>query len=68
MVRGVTHQRRYPFAPTTILVQPYTARLQKGGALLSDIRRLLLEWDGDLGSAERIVRDNVLALPSRARE
>lgn len=48
-------------------MQPYTTRLQKGGALLPDIRRLLLEWDGSPGCGERIVRENVLGLPSRAR-
>jgi len=48
-------------------MDPYTTRLQKGGALLADMRRLLLEWDGSPDCAERVVRENVLALPSRAR-
>jgi hypothetical protein len=45
----------------------YTTRLLKGGALLSDLRLLLLEWDATPGAAERIVRDNVLSQASRKR-
>jgi len=49
------------------VMEPYTTRLQKGGALLADMRQLLLEWDGRPDCADRIVRENTLALPSRAR-
>lgn len=45
----------------------YTTRLQKGGALLSEMRRLVLEWDGTPACAERIIRTNVLSARSRAR-
>lgn len=48
-------------------MEPYTTRLQKGGALLADMRRLLLEWDGRPDCADRVIRENTLALPSRAR-
>jgi hypothetical protein len=47
--------------------RPYTTRLQKGGALIADMRRVLLEWDGTLGSADRIVRTNAVSAPSRHR-
>src|SRR5207249_4343346 len=48
-------------------LRPYTARLQKGGALVAEMRQLLLVWDGTPGCAERIVRTNVVSAPSRAR-
>lgn len=47
--------------------RPYTTRLQKGGALVGDMRRMLLEWDGTPDCAERIIRTNVLSSPSRYR-
>lgn len=49
--------------PTTI----YTTRLQKGGALLDDMRRLVLEWDDAPNCAERLIAANVLSHPSRGR-
>ncbi len=45
----------------------YTTRLQKGGALLDDMRQLLLVWDGQPGCVERLLQQNPLASPSRAR-
>lgn len=47
--------------------RPYTARLQKGGALVGDMRQILLAWDGTPGCAERIVRTNAVSAPSRSR-
>jgi hypothetical protein len=49
------------------VLRPYTTRLQKGGALVSDMRRILLEWNGTPDCGERIVRTNVLSSPSRYR-
>src|SRR5206468_7243495 len=37
------------------------------GALVAEMRQLLLVWDGTPGCAERIVRTNVVSAPSRAR-
>jgi len=45
----------------------YTTRLQKGGALIDEMRRLLLEWDASPGCADRLLASNVLASPSRRR-
>lgn len=47
--------------------RPYTARFTKGGALLPEMRRLVSIWDGTVGAGERIVRSNLVSLPSRAR-
>src|SRR5436309_11389287 len=47
--------------------RPYTTRLQKGGALVDDMRRILLDWDGSPGCAERIIQANVVSAPSRYR-
>ena len=46
---------------------PYTTRLQKGGALLDEMRQLMLHWSGGSGEAQRILTENPLALPTRAR-
>lgn len=48
-------------------LRPYTTRLQKGGAVVPEMRRLVLEWDGRPGCAERLIQANVLSLPSRLR-
>ncbi len=48
-------------------LRPYTTRLQKGGALLREMRRLLMEWDDAPDCAERMVRANVVSAPSRNR-
>ncbi len=45
----------------------YSTRLQKGGALLDDMRQLLLVWNGRPACAERVLQQNRLASPSRAR-
>lgn len=45
----------------------YTSRLQKGGALLSEMRQLTKLWSDAPNVAERLVEQNPLALPSRAR-
>jgi hypothetical protein len=45
----------------------YTTRLQKGGALVAEMRRLTLEWNDAEGCAERLVASNVLSWPSRRR-
>ncbi len=45
----------------------YTTRLQKGGALVAEMRRLVLEWDGTPDCLERLVSANVLSSPSRRR-
>jgi hypothetical protein len=45
----------------------YTARLLKGGALLQEMRTLVLAWDDAPDCAERIVRENPLAHRSRNR-
>ena len=47
--------------------QIYTTRLQKGGALVDDMRQLMMVWDGRRDCAERVVNENPLASPSRAR-
>jgi hypothetical protein len=49
------------------LPRVYTTRLQKGGAVLAEMRRLLLEWDGTPGCAERILQRNPVSAPSRTR-
>jgi len=48
---------------------PYTTRLQKGGALLDDMRALVRSWQNGGVSAQREegVRANVLAKQSRSR-
>jgi hypothetical protein len=48
-------------------VAPYTSRLQKGGALLPEMRRLLVEWSDRPDAADRIVESNRIGSPSRAR-
>jgi len=63
---------RRPIGPTKRLrlregLRPYTTRLQKGGALIADMRQVLLQWDGAPGCAERIIRTNALSAPSRSR-
>lgn len=45
----------------------YTARLTKGGALLHEMRTLVLVWDDSVECAERIVHENLLAHRSRVR-
>jgi len=45
----------------------YTTRLQKGGALVAEMRRLVLEWDGTPDCLERLVEANVFSSPSRRR-
>ena len=47
----------------------YTSRLQKGGALLEDMRVLVRSWGDDMPGLlqARGVRDNILAKQSRAR-
>ena len=47
----------------------YTSRLQKGGALLEDMRLLVRAWsdDTELGQRDRVVAHNVLGKQSRAR-
>lgn len=45
----------------------YTSRLQKGGALVSEMRRLVVEWSDHPGAADRIVETNAIGSPSRAR-
>ncbi len=45
----------------------YTTRLQKGGALLAEMRRLTLEWDGTPDCTDRLLQTNALSAPSRAR-
>ena len=45
----------------------YTARLTKSSALVAEMRRLVLEWDDTAGCGERLVRQNVLASPTRSR-
>jgi len=54
-------------AATAFQPVPYTSRLQKGGALIPEMRRLLLEWDDRAGTSQRIVEGNQLTSPSRAR-
>lgn len=45
----------------------YTSRLQKGGALLQEMRQLTKLWSEAPDIAEKLVVGNPLALPSRAR-
>ncbi|MGH7493135.1 MAG: BrxA family protein [bacterium] len=45
----------------------YTTRLQKGGALLLEMRQLTKLWSDAPDVAEQLVAQNPLALPSRAR-
>ena len=47
--------------------QIYTTRLQKGGALVDDMRQLLMVWDGRRDCTERVINENPLASPSRRR-
>jgi len=47
--------------------RPYTTRLQKGGALVAEMRRLVLEWDDKPDCLNRLVEANVLSLPSQRR-
>lgn len=56
-----------PPKPRTDSATIYTSRLQKAGAQLDDMRRLILEWDGGPGCAERLIEANVLSHPSRTR-
>jgi hypothetical protein len=46
---------------------PFTSRLQKGGALVREMRLLVQRWDDEPGCAERLLRANVLSSPSRLR-
>ena len=45
----------------------YTARLTKSSALVPEMRKLVLEWDDDVGRGKRLVQENVLASPTRSR-
>src|SRR3981081_238399 len=45
----------------------YTTRLQKGGALVREMRLLVQHWDDRPGCPERLLRANVLSAPSRLR-
>lgn len=45
----------------------YTTRLQKGGALVADMRRLTLEWGEKAGRARELVASNATSSPSRLR-
>ncbi len=45
----------------------YTTRLQKGGALLEEMRELIRTWDGDPRTLEAAIERNALARPTRAR-
>jgi hypothetical protein len=49
------------------MADTYTTRLQKVGALLPEMRRLILDWDDSPECADRAIEDNVLAAPSRLR-
>lgn len=53
--------------PATAPNSSYTTRLQKGGALLPEMRRLVLEWDGSGEAAASSVANNLLSLQSRSR-
>jgi hypothetical protein len=46
---------------------PYTTRLQKGGALVGEMRLLSQHWDGEPGCADQLLRSNVISAPSRLR-
>lgn len=46
---------------------PYTTRLQKGGALVGEMRALLLSWRPERGTADDLVARNVLGHGSQAR-
>ena len=52
-------------APST--PAPYTTRLQKGGALVADMRALLLAWSDAPGCADALIARNALGHDSRAR-
>jgi BrxA len=56
-------------AADTVAIGPYTTRLQKGGALLADMRLLVRSWDTRHESdRHRLpVLENILGKPSRAR-
>ena len=45
----------------------YTTRLQKGGALVGEMRALLLAWDDRTGLVDELVTSNVLGHGSRMR-
>jgi hypothetical protein len=45
----------------------YTTRLQKGGALVREMRLLVQHWEDGPGCAERLLRSNVISSPSRSR-
>jgi hypothetical protein len=47
--------------------QMYTSRLQKGGGLVPEMRRLVLLWSDRSDAADRIVAENALSAPSRTR-
>ena len=47
--------------------ETYTTRLQKVGAQLSEMRRLVLEWNDAEGFADQAVEQNLVAAPSRLR-
>jgi hypothetical protein len=46
---------------------PYTTRLQKGGALVREMRLLVQHWNGRPGCPEQLLRANVISAPSRLR-
>jgi len=48
-------------------LKTFTSRLQKGGALLQEMRQLTRLWSDSPEIAEKLVAENPLALPSRAR-
>lgn len=48
----------------------YTSRLQKGGALLEDMRVLLRNWSDEgtwNNQRDRIIRENILSKKTRSR-
>ncbi len=49
------------------LDRSYTSRLQKGGALVDEMRELIRVWDGDRSSLASAIEANLLGRPTRAR-
>lgn len=47
--------------------RPYTTRFLKVGAHIDEMRRVMGAWDGQPGCRERIIRENLVASPSRMR-
>lgn len=46
---------------------PYTTRLQKAGALIDEMRQIMLAWNEGVTGREGIVSRNLVASPSRMR-